>query len=640
MCGILGFLNKSKKFKKYEYEIMIKKMLDSIYHRGPDGFGIWSNTQGNVFLGHRRLSIIDLSSNGKQPMTSETGRFTITFNGEIYNFDEIRKEILKVNNYRFKSNTDTEVILAACETWGILESLKKFVGMFAIALFDNEENCLYLIRDRLGEKPLYYGWQGDSFIFASELKAFREHVDFKGEIDRDVLSLYFKYNYIPSPFSIYKHIYKLLPASVFKMDLTTYEHKIFKYWDIDTTNKFDTSYSDEELIQQLEKLILQSVRRQMLSSDVPIGAFLSGGVDSSTIVALMQSLSDKPINTFSIGFFEKDYNEANFAKDVAKYLGTNHTELYVEPHKTYDIIQKIATYYDEPFADSSQVPTFLVSQLAKKYVTVVLSGDGGDELFGGYTRYLLINNFWKKINYIPLSLRKVMSKTINLVENFEIQKFLDSSIQKKMYQIFRGANLLTIKYPEDLYNHFISSWNPSNEIVLGSKPLDAFITSAEGRSLARNLSFYEWMMFVDLNMYLPDDILVKVDRASMAVSLETRVPLLDHNVVEFAWKLPFNQKVRGNISKWILKQIMYKYLPKELMDRPKKGFGVPVGQWIKGPLREWAEDLLNEKTLKEQGFLNTKIVKEKWEEHLLGIRNLQPQLWSILMFQSWLKENQ
>jgi asparagine synthase (glutamine-hydrolysing) len=637
MCGIFGFINYSQELNQDRCNETLKRMANVLEHRGPDAHDFWTDQNCIVNLGHRRLSIIDLTRDGQQPMHSSSNRYVIIFNGEIYNYKEVKNKILKLNNYNFKGHSDTEVILAAIEVWGIEIAVKKFIGMFAIVLFDKKMNKIHLIRDRMGEKPLYYGWVNNQFIFASELKAFKVHPMFNGEIDKNVVNLYFKYNYIPTPYSIYKKIYKLLPATILSINLNNKNEEYINYWKL-SDNK--NNLNDKEAIEKLEELLTKSIRRQMLATDVPIGAFLSGGVDSSIVVSIMQALADKPVNTFSIGFTERDYNEAHHAKEVARYLGTNHTELYLTPKDAYSIIPDLPIYYDEPFADSSQIPTLLVSKLAKKHVTVTLSGDGGDELFGGYERYSVMNKFSKNFNRLPNLMKSQLATAFEYFNSNLNQKIINKNSPKMSDRLFRIGELLKTKSELELYDYFLSSWKPSKKIIKGDNDLlDSFIQGQESLTFYKNNTFFEWMMYVDMHLYLPDDILVKVDRASMANSLESRVPLLDHNIVEFAHSLPLEKKIKNNSQKWILKQVMYKYLPSEIMDRPKKGFGVPVGEWIKGPLIEWSEDLLNESTISEQNILNTTLIRDMWDEHKQGKRNWQSQLWSVLMFQSWLKKN-
>ncbi|MFL1994903.1 asparagine synthase (glutamine-hydrolyzing) [Lysinibacillus irui] len=637
MCGVFGFINCNFNCNIDLNREILNKMSDVLEHRGPDSFAFWTNLDGSVNLGHRRLAIIDLSEQGKQPMQSFSNRYVMIFNGEIYNYKDIKREILEEHNIKFKGHSDTEVILAAIEIWGIKKTLEKMVGMFAIVLYDQKDKLIHLIRDRLGEKPLYYGWCKNQFIFASELKAFKQHPDFNGEVDNNVLGLYLKYNYIPAPYSIYKNIFKVNPGNIITLNIQSKEINDEKYWKAEKTNHF--IYDNEKnVINELERLIKTSVERQMISSDVPIGAFLSGGVDSSTITAIMQGLSSKPVNTFSIGFHENGYDEAKYAQKVAQYLNTNHTELYLTSKESINIIPELPKNYDEPFADSSQIPTYLVSKLAKQHVTVSLSGDGGDELFGGYERYKVLNNLSTKLQKTPQFIKHCTVSTIKKLEQSKFASPLMRKFPKRSDQLFRVADMLKTTEEPMLYDLFVSSYKDPSLIMKYHAENPKYEKFNLYNQFYQENGYLEWMMYSDLHMYLPDDILVKIDRAGMANSLESRVPLLDHNIVEFALNLPLHFKIRDNTQKWILKQVMYRYLPKDLMDRPKKGFGIPLDAWLRGPLKEWSEELLSERKLAEQGYFNPKLVQEKWSQHKNGERNWQTQLWSILMFQAWLEQ--
>ena len=606
----------------------ISAMSLSIVHRGPDDYGHWIDAEAGVALGHRRLSIIDLSAAGRQPMISESGRYVIVFNGEIYNHLDLRT---RLKNCHWKSSSDTETILAAFEAWGFSETLSQINGMFAIALWDTKVRCLYLARDRMGEKPLYYGWDRGVFLFGSELKALRHYPSFTPEIDRNSLSIYTRYGYIPAPLTIYEKISKLMPGSYLRIDMAdrSCEKQLpVQYWSLiqQIKNGCDNPFegNDEEAIAELSRLISDSVQRQKIS-DVPIGAFLSGGIDSSTIVAFMQSQTSQPVKTFSIGFQEDRYNEAKYAQAVAKYLGTDHTELYVNARQAMDVIPKLPLIYDEPFGDASQIPTFLVSQLARKNVTVAMSGDGGDELFCGYTRYTRGGAIWNIIDQTPVFLREKMA--------FGLQNFLGEDFKKKHYRFERLRSYLECMNLNEFYFLMGSQWEKNDEIVLQSN--NKINRPVKDALLNLCLEPQHTMMAIDSHNYLPDDILVKVDRAAMAVSLETRVPLLDYRLVEFAWRLPLHMKVRNKQTKWILRQVLHRVVPKELVERPKMGFGVPVDEWIRGPLREWAEDLLSEKSLLQDGFFNPEPIRRRWKQHLSGKRNSRDCLWIILMFQAW-----
>ncbi len=651
MCGIVGVLGGIR-----NSEVDLRRMADSLTHRGPDDSGIWCDKDNKISLGHRRLSVVDLSSAGHQPMISSSGRFVMSFNGEIYNHLQLR-ELLSddqtQSNVRversWNGHSDTETLLACFDQWGIQATIEKTVGMFAIGLWDRQLKTLTLIRDRVGEKPLYYGWQGGSFLFGSELKALRLHPSFQNEIDRNALCLYMRHNYVPAPYTIYKGLCKLNAGCILTVSLNQTEPQIKAYWSAVKVAEDGVSStfkgSPEEAVSELEVLLKNSVSNQMIS-DVPIGAFLSGGIDSSTIVALMQAQSSRPVKTFTIGFNEKDYNEAVYAKEVAKHLKTDHTELYVSSEQAMAVIPQLPTLYCEPFSDSSQIPTFLVSKLAREHVTVSLSGDAGDELFCGYTRYSAGSRHWKKISKLPMSIRKVTSKMLtglsvkswnNLIR--PIQTFMPRSIQMANMgeKLHRGAGMLSSKSTNELYLRMVSHWNNPSKIVLGGMEPTTILNDDKG--ILKGLSSTERMMLLDILTYLPDDILTKVDRAAMGVSLESRVPFLDQRVIEFAWRLPMEYKLRNGETKWALRQVLYRHVPKALIERPKMGFSIPLDNWLRGPLRDWAETLLSESRLKNEGFFNSAPIREKWLEHLSGKRNWQNHLWDVLMFQSWLEHN-
>ncbi|HEX9060672.1 MAG TPA: asparagine synthase (glutamine-hydrolyzing) [Clostridia bacterium] len=647
MCGIVGFWPGKEKFEAVD---VLKKMSDSIIHRGPDDSGIWLDESTNAALGQRRLSIVDLSPMGHQPMMSSSGRYVIVFNGEIYNFNQIRKEIIDGHKgcYLFKGTSDTEVMLEAFECFGIEASVRKFVGMFAFAVFDRSEKKLYLVRDRVGEKPLYYGVVGSSFVFASEMKAMYVFPGFSNDINRDALALYFRYCYVPAPHTIYKGINKLMPGSILVVDwANAYISDNLQYWSFEhavadgRNNQFKGNQN--EAANRLEELLIESIKGQMVA-DVPVGAFLSGGIDSSLVVALMQSQSSKPVKTFTIGFNEQKFNEAAEAKKVATHLGTEHTELYVSPGEAMDVIGNLPHLYDEPFADPSQIPTFLVSRLARSKVTVSLSGDAGDELFGGYRRYFDIPKLPESYKWLPGGIRRTLAGALKKVSASKWDKIyglMKNAVPQKKRIAFMGDKIhkfSDVLSDEDfyfLYMGAISHWKSPTNFVLGSNEPGIMREKFNNKG---DLSKKELMMLFDSVTYLPDDILVKVDRASMGVSLESRVPFLDHRVIEFAWSLPIEFKTKLGESKSILRQILYKYVPKELIERPKMGFGVPVGEWIRGPLNEWAADLLDEKRIKNEGFLDYKIVSDCWKLHMSGCSNIEYYLWDILMFEAWLEK--
>lgn len=651
MCGITGFLNPAPLHSEIELQATIRRMSETLLHRGPDDEGMWVDAGAGLALGFRRLSIIDLTPEGHQPMTSKCGRYVLIFNGEIYNFKELRSEIEDAG-HSFCGHSDTEVMLAAFSMWGFESAIRRFNGMFAFALWDRKERILYLTRDRLGEKPLYYGFSGRTFLFGSELKALKAHKDFSSEINRDALALFLRYNYIPAPFSIYRGIFKLPPGTYISLN----ERAIASgqpaspqaYWSAREVAEGGVAepYQGTEMqaITELEALLSDAVGLRMVA-DVPLGAFLSGGVDSSTIVALMQAQSSQPVKTFSIGFTEEAYDEARHARRVAEHLKTHHTELYVTPEDAMAVIPRLPAIYDEPFSDSSQIPTFLVSQLARRHVTVSLSGDGGDELFAGYNRYLLGESVWNKIGWMPKGSRAVAASALTTVSPRTwdraftgLKPFLPSRLQQRAPgdRLHKLAEMLTVPDAEAMYMNIVSHWKDPAALVPGA--VEPPITLTDARQWASLPQFTQRMMYLDTVTYLPDDILVKVDRASMAVSLEARVPFLDHRVVEFSWRMPLDMKIRAGQSKWPLRQILYRHVPRELIERPKMGFGIPIGEWLRGPLRDWAEALLDERRFAREGFLNARPIRQKWHEHLSGARNWQYYIWDVLMFQGWLEQ--
>jgi asparagine synthase (glutamine-hydrolysing) len=643
MCGISGLWNISCSSSYEQITNMVERMNHALYHRGPDSSGIWSDSERGIALGHRRLSILDLSPLGHQPMKSENQRYMLVFNGEIYNFRELTAELLALG-YNFRGTSDTEVMLAAFTEWGIEPAVQKFTGMFAFALWDRQEQTLHLGRDRIGEKPLYYGTIDNTFIFASELKALKTYPNWQGEIDRNALGLFFKYNYVPTPHTIYQNIFKLLPGTILTIDRDNIHtiHQPAPYWSLSSVVEAGVNYpfigSEAAAIQRLEELLKDTISHQMVS-DVPIGAFLSGGVDSSTTVAIMQSISTQPIKTFTIGFTEDSYNEAPYAAVVAKHLGTDHTELYLTPAEINAVIPTLAKIYDEPFADSSQIPTILVSQLAKSQVTVSLSGDAGDELFGGYNRYFLGEKFQRNILPIPSVLRQMGSNAISTRSPQQwdsLVKTLGIKYPTPGDRLHKLGSILGCADEWSFYDRLVSCWqndqNPVIDAVISHHPLVNYNSSYTSGN------FTSEMMLADTLTYLPDDILVKVDRASMSVSLESRIPFLDRQIIEFAWSLPMSMKLRDNQTKWILRQLLYKYVPKEAIERPKQGFGIPIDRLIRTSLRDWAESLLDRHKIESAGYLNYQLIRQKWDEHQSGIRNWQHHLWGVLMFQAWLEE--
>lgn len=647
MCGIAGFISNSNESTSRRMELAVE-MGDAIMHRGPDDYGIWMEGEYGVTFVHRRLSIVDLSEAGHQPMMSSSGRYVIVFNGEIYNHNQIREELERCGfRINWRGHSDTETILAAIDCLGLLPALRKAVGMFAFSLWDSHEKQVILVRDRIGEKPLYYGTQAKGgklhFLFGSELKAIAAHPSFEQEIRQESIELQMRYGYIPAPYSIYKKIFKVLPGCIVRINLKNRNNNFEvcepeQYWSMiqvaESGRKYPFIGSTEDAVFEFERLLKQSVSGQMMS-DVPLGAFLSGGIDSTTIVALLNSLSSDKVHSFSIGFKEAAYNEAPHAKKIANYLGTHHTEEYISPQEVMNVVPLIPTLYDEPFSDSSQIPTYLVSKLASSSVTVALTGDAGDELLGGYSRYGETLHDFQLLRKIPVSIRKLIFQYLGTPDLF---KFDLLRRHKKLIpflaKISRFAEKQQFNHLDILYRHNISYWSNTNPLFLSREvhhqQSDSFIDL-----MNTGLDDFSSMLMTDTLTYLPDDILVKVDRASMANSLETRVPLLDHRLIEFVWSLPLSLKTGSHGGKWLLKQVLYKYVPPALVDRPKMGFGVPIGEWIKNPMREWAESLLDEQKIRQEGIFNFDEIQKKWREHLAGIRDWQSPLWAILMYLAW-----
>jgi asparagine synthase (glutamine-hydrolysing) len=648
MCGITGFVDLARQTSSAQLKTTASRMAITLYHRGPDDSGTWVDEQAGVALSFRRLSIIDLSPAGHQPMESVCGRYVVVFNGEIYNFKTLRHELEAVGQ-AFRGHSDTEVMLAAISHWGIQAALERFNGMFAFAVWDRHAQRLYLARDRLGEKPLYYGRMGNTFLFGSELSALRAHPAFQAEVDRDALALFLRHNCVPAPYSIYRRVHKLPPATLLALDTreSAPAPNLESYWSAKDVAERGSgapfSGPADEAIDRLDRLLRDAVKLRM-EADVPLGVFLSGGIDSSAVVALMQAQSERAVKTFSIGFADPAYNEAEHARAVAQHLGTDHTELYVTPSDMLAVIPRLPEIYDEPFADSSQIPTFLVSALARRHVTVSLSGDGGDELFGGYNRYVWGRNLWQRVGWMPRPLAGVAANALTAVspDNWDAMfRTLDPVLPAAARQrnpgdkLHKLAEILAVDSPETMYLGLASHWKDPGSVVLrASEPPTAL--TARNR-WARLDDFTLRMMYLDTVTYLPDDILVKVDRASMAVSLEVRVPLLDPRVVEFAWQVPLAMKVRNGTGKWLLRQVLYRYVPSTLIERPKMGFGGPLESWLRGPLRDWGEALLAEPRLREDGFFEPVPIRQKWQEHQEGKRNWQYHLWDVLMFQAWLE---
>lgn len=643
MCGLVGLWKLSGDLD--ETVTTVREMSDALKHRGPDDFGIWQDPVTRIVLGHQRLSILDLSDAGHQPMLSASGRFVIAFNGEIYNHYEIRKELEQLRGageLAWRGHSDTETILAALEEWGVERALRKTVGMFSIALWDKLEGTLTLARDRFGEKPLYYGWLNNDFVFCSELKALKRVPGFSNTINREALSDYLRYSYIPAPCSIYEGVYKLEPGSLVTLQAKENNIEITRrtyYWSIEeaVTEGCEFAWDNEEAaLLDLESALTRSVHGQMLS-DVPLGAFLSGGIDSSLIVSLMQKVAEKPVKTFTVGFDEAGFDESPHAMAVARHLGTDHTEVRVTAAETLETVPILSDVYDEPFADSSQIPTHIVSRVARQRVKVALSGDGGDELFGGYNRYYWGPKVWARVRHIPYPLRQIMAAIMMRVPPTYWNAFLDRAGQvrpgekvAKLGRALKGASSI-----DDLYRNLLVEWPADVSLVNGADK--SGVAFHQSRKIGHLDDARARMMARDSVDYLPDDILCKVDRAAMSVSLETRAPYLDHRVADLAWRLPMSMKIRDNQGKWALKQVLYKYVPPRLIERPKAGFAIPVGQWLRGPLRPWAEALLDESRMRRDGYLKAEPIRESWWQHSSGRHDWTNRLWAILMFQSWLE---
>lgn len=641
MCGLTGGWS-TKSFEALRDAL--PRMTDALAHRGPDDRGVWFDPEAGIALGHRRLSIVDLSEAGHQPMLSASGRFVIAYNGEIYNHLALRKELEAAGAAPvWRGHSDTETLLACVEAWGLPGALQRCIGMFALALWDRQQRSLVLARDRAGEKPLYYGWRGEVFLFGSELKALRAHPAFESGVDRDALVLFLRHNYIPSPHSIHQGIRKLPPGTLVRIRPDDRNPDPEAYWSLAGVAERGTrdpyGGTDEEAIDELERLLGRAVSGQRVA-DVPLGALLSGGIDSSLITALMQSQSSDPVRTFTIGFDEKLHDEAEHARAVAKHLGTMHTELRLGPEDALALIPKLPSMYDEPFADSSQLPTHLVMMLARRHVTVALSGDAGDEFFGGYQRYRMAPAMWKRVGWLPAPFLRSLAAAGGALPPSVINKLLGPLTRPlgvthpgdkldKMVQRLRGVESL-----DDLYASLLTEWPDADGLVInGRAPRNLVGDPGAWPNLANPVAR---MMAVDAMTYLPDDILVKVDRAAMAIGLETRAPFLDRDVMEFSWRLPMDMKLRQGSGKWILRELLYRHVPRALVDRPKMGFAIPLNQWLRGPLREWAGDLLGESRLRREGYFRPERILKAWSAHQKGDANLGYRLWSVLMFQAWL----
>jgi asparagine synthase (glutamine-hydrolysing) len=643
MCGFAGFWSSEG---GRDDPAVLRGMTDVIAHRGPDDDGTWCDGTQGIAVGFRRLSILDLSPLGHQPMASADDRYQIAFNGEIYNHLELRAELEALGD-RFRGHSDTEVLLAAIVRWGPERTIARCAGMFAIALWDREANALSLVRDRFGEKPLYYAQIGSTLLFGSELKALRRHPRWRGTIDRDALALYFRHNYMPAPYTIYEGVRKVVPGTIVRvLGTPEAEPRVTVYWSSRESALAGMADplagSDSEIIDGLDAVLRRTIGQEMVA-DVPLGAFLSGGIDSTLVVALMQAQSSRPVRTFTIGFHEKQFNEAEHARAIARHLGTDHTEAYVSPEEARAVIPRLPTLYDEPFADSSQIPTFLVAQLARRHVTVSLSGDGGDELFAGYGRYASLDRTWRRLDRLPSVLRGSLGRAAARMADGRfaarmqrdgvllpgrVRRALAPAGLRRVGELFGAAS------PELLYREMVSYWARPSDLVPGATEPESMMSGA--RHWAPLGDVVSRAMYLDTVSYLPDDILAKVDRATMGVSLESRAPLIDHRVAEFAWRIPYRLKVRDGQQKWILRQLLYRHVPGSLIDRPKMGFGVPVAEWLRGPLREWAEALLEPSRLQREGLLDPQLVASTWREHLAG-RDRSGPLWGILMLQAWLE---
>jgi asparagine synthase (glutamine-hydrolysing) len=649
MCGIAGLLTSGR-----IEAAVVAGMTGAVAHRGPDDHGVWVDEDAGIGLGHRRLAVVDLSPAGRQPMLSADGRFVLIFNGEIYNHRELRRQFEQDHGPReWRGTSDTETFLEAIGQWGLAETLGRSVGMYAFALWDRRERLLHLVRDRFGEKPLYYGWVGGSIAFGSELKALRSVPGFDNAISRQALGLFAARTYIPAPLSIYQRIFKVPPASILTIapdavsrvrDVSPQAGRteggltLTHYWsyrEVVSKGLVDPIEDETEALEQLEAALAEAIAGQSMA-DVPIGAFLSGGIDSSTIVALYQKYSHVPVRTFSIGFKESAFNEADHAKAVARHLGTVHDERYVTVAEARDVIPQLPAMYDEPFADSSQIPTHLVSAFAREKVTVAVSGDGGDELFGGYNRYFAAERLWARMRRIPSPVRAGLGSGLGAIppefwnrlirmRSRGAPPHLGAKVQKGFRVAARSRDI------DELFESFLDEWAGEASPVLGAFAGNPFDLAVDGPAAVR-------MMYADAVAYLPDDIMAKVDRASMAVALETRAPYLDHRVAAVAARIPVEMKIRGGRGKLILRKLLYREAPAELFERPKAGFGIPVGEWIKGPLRPWAEDLLDPARMKSEGWFDPDPIQRRWQQHLAGTRDSSIALWAVLMFQAWLRE--
>ncbi len=646
MCGFAGLIDPARDKPDAELSTVAARMADRLRHRGPDAGGTWADAEAGVGIGHRRLAIIDLSSEGHQPMVSASGRYVIAYNGEVYNFPDLRAE-LEGQGHTFRGHSDTEVVLAAIEQWGIEAAVPRFIGMFAFALWDRETRRLVLARDRLGIKPLYYGRLGGVLLFGSELGALQAYPGFAAEVDRNALALYMLRNCVPAPYAIFRGVHKLAPATILTFDSAkpNAEPRSMTYWSLRDVVEDGVAHAPSngaDAADALHELLLDAVKKRLIA-DVPLGVFLSGGIDSSLVTALMQRVAEGPIRTFSVGVHNEAYNEAKDAAAVARHLGTQHTELYVSPDDALNVIPRLPDLFDEPFSDSSQVPTFLISQMARQHVTVCLSGDGGDKVFGGYNRYLWCPAIARRTGWLPRSFRTGLARLITSLPptrwdalSAGLTPVLPPSFRQRNTgdKLYKMADVLAADDVAGMYRTLVGHWHDPESVLKGGREPANLLTTPSAWAAVPD--FVEQMMYLDAMTYLPDDILTKIDRASMGVSLEARVPYLDHRVVEAAWTLPLTMKVAAGRGKRILRELLERYVPRSLTERPKMGFAVPLHDWLRGPLREWAEELLDERRLREEGFFNPEPVREQWQQHLSGARNWPHHLWDVLMFQAWL----